>query len=415
MMSSQQPILLRSTTPTSSLLPIADRFNAAVHNTGNFFFEEALQGHLEDIQVCRSWSDLPHSVERLVLSFSNFISGHTDLGWIYDQLAERDISNIVMIGAGAQADDYSDEINLKPGTMKFLKLLAERSTTIGVRGDFTAEILNRMGIKNVEVIGCPTAFWAENSPIRKNDRVERLAVHCTPTGHFRDSIGALFAHGVEHGAQYIIQSEVWMMQFLLAEMEDTEANDHARYFCTGAGIAPETLKEWIRSHGKVYFDIREWIDAMRDLDFVYGSRFHGNMAAIQAGTPALNMVFDTRTRELCEYLNLPHIPLEQFHRGVSLSHLMDLADFTLYEATFAKRRQSYCEFLARNGLTMRGSKTSAAHGSRARERSAQRLLADIQTTHLPVGAGSREIALRARLDRPLAERLAVERGEFPVR
>lgn len=47
---------------------------------------------------------------------------------------------------------------------KFLATLSEKSKFIGVRGHYSAEILSKLGIKNVKVIGCPSYF--ENGPMR---------------------------------------------------------------------------------------------------------------------------------------------------------------------------------------------------------------------------------------------------------
>lgn len=63
-----------------------------------------------------------------------------------------------MIGAGAQAYEFGGCIALTEGTRCFLGYVAARSVSIGVRGHYTAEVLARLGIRNVDVIGCPSAF-----------------------------------------------------------------------------------------------------------------------------------------------------------------------------------------------------------------------------------------------------------------
>lgn len=96
--------------------------------------------------------------------------------------------------------------------------------------------------------------------------------------------------------------------------------------------------------------MEEWLTRLSRYDFVYGSRFHGNMAAIQVGVSALNMPFDTRTREMCEYLNLPMLPLLEFHAGMPVEELRQMADFTLFSQTYPAKLQNYRSFLERNGL-----------------------------------------------------------------
>jgi hypothetical protein len=65
----------------------------------------------------------------------------------------------VMIGVGSQAPNYDSEIKLQKGTVRFLKIVSERSVSIGARGFFTASWLEKYGIKNVDIIGCPSFFW----------------------------------------------------------------------------------------------------------------------------------------------------------------------------------------------------------------------------------------------------------------
>jgi hypothetical protein len=350
-------IFLRSTRQSYPSDPVQRRFEAAVYNTGNYFFEEAVASHMPYLEIHNSLEGLPQNITRLVLSMSNFISPAADLtGWC-EELESRKIDQMVMIGAGAQAYRYDDIIELRPETRRFLDLLADKSVSIGVRGFYTAEILNGYGIKNIEVIGCPTAFWNEFPRVRSfstdASTRARLAIHCTPDGNFRDAIGALFKHGFEHQADYVVQSEAWMMPYILPEVpglrDQYDTNGHSRYY-TYEYLPHDEFERWMGERARIYFGMSAWIEAMKDYDLVYGARFHGNMAAIMAGTPALNMPFDTRTREMVEYLNLPHIPLEQFRSDMPLDEIANLADYSHFQAVYPILRQRYVDFLARNGL-----------------------------------------------------------------
>ena len=331
-----EPVFLRTTAPTPADAPVAERFHACVRNTGNYFFEESLLRQLPGIAVYDTIETLPRQIGTLVLSMSNFISPSTDLGYLHDALAARRIDQIVMIGAGAQAYAYGDSVTLTEGTRRFLSYVADRSISIGVRGYYTADVLAELGIRNVEVVGCPSAFWSGHAPSilpacapdhAGDRRLERLAVHCTPLGHFRDKISALLAHGMRHGADYVMQSESWMMP-LLGASDDLAALDEGLLYYGYPCCDPEELRRWLSGHLLVFFGIEDWLRWLSRYDFVYGSRFHGNMAAIHAGVPALNMPFDTRTRELCEYLNLPILPLVEFEADIGLERLREYADRT---------------------------------------------------------------------------------------
>jgi hypothetical protein len=409
---------MRSTQSVDSHASLEDRFASAVANTGNYFFEEALADHLEDARTVYSFDDLPDKYGTLVLSMSNFISPATDLGWFAEQIEAKSVDRIVMVGAGAQAYEYSDRVALTEGTQRFVRLLSEKGTTIGVRGYFTAEVLAGYGIKNVDIIGCPTAYWAGRKPIRPAPaKLERLAVHCTPEGYFRDKVGALFKHAIEHDASYVIQSEKWMIPLINEAFANGKAEHNSEgkvgYYSHGF-VSPDDVIGWLKRKALVFFGMTEWISAMESFDFVYGARFHGNMAAIQAGTPALNMPFDTRTRELCEYLNLPHLPFEQFDGSLTPEQLFDLTDFSVFEQTYSDRMSVYKNFLESNGLKTRNLVSNLTTGSQQQQDSIASFVA-LLTRDFIRGVISksdfmREVDLRVRGDRTYEERRAAENG-----
>lgn len=347
------PVFLRTTAASSCDSPVSERFYACVRNTGNYFYEESLLRQLKNVHVANSLEDLPAHVGTLVLSMSNFISSTTDLGYLYDELSARSVEQVVMIGAGAQAYEFGDRITLTEGTRRFLGYVAARSVSIGVRGHYTAEILARLGIRNVDVIGCPSAFWNNSAPAFKWSELPerpRLAVHSTPLGHFRDKVSALMAHGMRHDADYVLQSETWMMPLLDAGSDEDLLDRGILYYAYPECDSIE-LRAWLKRKLVVFFGMEKWLQQIASYDFVYGSRFHGNMAAIQAGVPALNMPFDTRTRELCDYLNLPSLRLKHFCKDMPLQQLRDLADFDLFCRTYPVKQRAYADFLERNGLS----------------------------------------------------------------
>lgn len=332
-------------------LSTRERLKISVHNTGNYFFEAAVARQLRDYDSVADLGDLPEDAETLVLSMSNFISPATDLGWLAEAIESTQVKRVVMIGAGAQAPSYSHDVEVTPGTLRFLSLLSDRSESIGVRGYFTAEVLSKLGIKNVEVIGCPSMFYQCDRGFRVQKRPlesrnPRVAIHCTPLGYYRDAISHLLGLGVKNGYDYVAQSEP-------ALLFDEESLERRRYFFQyfkAPDHAPEEAEAWMQAHVRWFFDLESWFDHMRRMDFVVGSRFHGNMAALQAGVPALNLVSDSRTRELCEFLSLPFEFLKDFDGRSTAQDMYDRTDFSYFNANFARKYDAYRRFLEANGL-----------------------------------------------------------------
>src|ERR1700730_18516429 len=67
---------------------------------------------------------------------------------------------IVVFGLGSQAGlNGPFEFTAIPETVRLLKVISAHSRHIAVRGEFTAEACVKLGVKNVEVVGCQSMFW----------------------------------------------------------------------------------------------------------------------------------------------------------------------------------------------------------------------------------------------------------------
>ena len=70
--------------------------------------------------------------------------------------------------------------------------MAERTRVIGVRGAYTAFVLDDLGVTNVEVTGCPSFYATRSAPLRVRKKrfadVRRIAVNGTSNvvGHSFD-------------------------------------------------------------------------------------------------------------------------------------------------------------------------------------------------------------------------------------
>ena len=99
----------------------------------------------------------------------------------------------------------------------------------------------------------------------------------------------------------------------------------------------------------MFVDLATWSAFMAGQDFVFGSRFHGAVAALHAGTPTLLLVHDSRTLELADYHKIPCLRVGP-DTPLDALDLFEAADFTGYNAVAADRQATYARFLERNGL-----------------------------------------------------------------
>jgi polysaccharide pyruvyl transferase WcaK-like protein len=88
---------------------------------------------------------------------------------------------------------------------------------------------------------------------------------------------------------------------------------------------------------------------MKNYDFVFGSRFHGNIIALQAGTPACLICHDTRTSEMAEFLGLPFVRIKDIQK-IDVDFLYDQVNPNAIQARYRQLYPEYKRFLRVNGL-----------------------------------------------------------------
>ena len=274
-------------------------------NTGNQVIAYGLLKTIEFESVSWDTSIGPERVNAefdvVVVAAANFLHSGFDFKPMADFIEATKLP-CVMIGVGAQSKDYSTDISLLPGTDRLMRIVAERSGLIGARGPFTAAVLARMGIHNVQVTGCPSYYMGAKPTleIRKPalNSNSRLLVNSSRdvVSHSFDrermvSIAcAIIDIAIRRGADFVAQSE--LPEITIADSSDTtlienNVKDILDRFPAYEKVASfKQLVNWFGSHMKVFWDVESWYDAMKNYDFVFGNRFHGAMVAIQAGTAA---------------------------------------------------------------------------------------------------------------------------------
>ena len=79
---------------------------------------------------------------------------------------------------------------------------------------------------------------------------------------------------------------------------------------------------------RFFLDPYPWIEDLRTRDFSFGTRIHGTIAALLAGTPGLVIAHDARTLELARYFDIPHRTVREVGPETDAADLYAAADFT---------------------------------------------------------------------------------------
>jgi polysaccharide pyruvyl transferase WcaK-like protein len=178
--------------------------------------------------------------------------------------------------------------------------------------------------------------------------------HAFDAGKMRRVVAGLIQEAIRYDGIFVAQTE--REEMILATGSSASETDEAlevlsRYFADSIHDL-NSLKVWAKDHSRVYWSVEEWIDEMRELDLVVGTRFHGAMAALLAGTPAFVFCHDTRTREMSEFLGMPSASIEVVER-IDLREVYNRIDPEQFNARRAELFPAYRRFLKANGLQHR--------------------------------------------------------------
>ncbi|MBR0673271.1 polysaccharide pyruvyl transferase family protein [Neoroseomonas soli] len=350
---------------------LAEGLDATGANTGNLFIGHGLFHGTDCLHKAfhPGFGAIPaerlhEHFDMLFVPASNFVGNGVDLT-VHAEYFERARLPIFCFGLGSQLKP-GEAPALKPGTEKFLRLMSERGGSIGVRGAFTAEVLWDMGIRNTSIVGCPSLLGLRAGTLARlataRPGLERIAVnfsnnvrrHALHPDAMRATENALFQRLLGENAYYMLQNEQPEMDFLaaMAAGQGDRAAAAARSIADLFGVSASRgeLRDFVERRIRIFFSVEDWVGCMGTMGVSIGSRFHGNVAALLAGTPALFLVHDMRTRELCELLRVPHVMLDRPRPAEEVMERAASLDYAPFLAQFRRLGIEWRLFLERNGL-----------------------------------------------------------------
>jgi hypothetical protein len=226
----------------------------------------------------------------------------------------------------------------------------DRGPSIGVRGEFTRDYLLGLGFPDdaVRIIGCPSMFLRGGDvtlrPVPEITAESRIALNLSP---YVAAMGPVIQHNLTRYPRldYVAQ-DVHSLGLLLGE----------EYGGKGAGdpLLPTHADHPLIAHGRAWMALSSptWLAELARYDFSFGTRIHGNIAALLAGTPAFVLAHDSRTLELARYHEIPHRVIGSLAgpSGADAATLAAEADFGPAVANHGERFRRYVDYLDEHGL-----------------------------------------------------------------
>ena len=334
-------------------------------NIGNLLIGNGVCSILKGYQyIFRDQVESPeHAQEvcsRIVIPAANFLWKSFDFGFMADFIEKTDLP-VTMIGLGAQTSNRSQVSTIHPNTLRLVRLISERSPSIGVRGFYTAEVLAAHGIMNVEVLGCPSLYSNANPPsIIKSwspDLEQRISTNfsrnvsphsfdCQALAKIENKILRI---AMSTNSQFVIQDELDEANIKAGTASAEQIRRVTTYFNESDS---DEVASYFSMNSKYFTTYESWSESLSQCSLSVGSRLHGNLVALLSGVPAVCIVHDSRTLEMCALTGVPFINILEYG-DISVEELFEFASTLSFDRFISNMSFLYvkmAKFLSDHGL-----------------------------------------------------------------
>lgn len=352
------------------------------HNIGDaFVFDSSLKllnfEQLDELPIDRVD---PAMIDRLNAEYdyvflrgSNYV--HSEMNWSKAAEVLRRLKlPVIAFGIGAQAP-VSGKLELSEDTKTVLKLISDSTASLGVRGTYSAEVLNDLGIRNVRIIGCPTAF-------RNND--PNLAIRLPPLEQvktagvtLRREVSKTYAQDIKRYLTFhrdLVKAMADRFEVTLMSQGEAEEKKLALGTPEQKAAAMAALEDnaWASSwyldeqvsglyRSRMFYSdiVADYERLVRGLDLVLGYRLHGNLMALANGTPSIYFTYDSRTVEFADTFKIPSIDVFA-GQDFRLEEYWVQARFDRFNAAYAQVYRAMSAFLNENRVDHKMVRPAAA-------------------------------------------------------
>jgi polysaccharide pyruvyl transferase WcaK-like protein len=341
------------------------------HNIGDaFVFDSSLKllnyDKLDALEIANpNFADIERinaEYDYVFLRGSNYV--HKDMKWerAVDVLRKLKIP-VIAWGIGAQAP-VKGKLELSEETKTMLRLMADSTASIGVRGAYSAQVLWDLGIKNVRIVGCPTAFRRNNPDLEIKlptlDQIKTAGIT------LRREVSQTYAQDIK---QYLtfhrdlvknLASRFDVVLMAQGEVEEKKivfGTPEQKEEAFAALKANPWVREWyldetmekLHRERLFYSDVvASYEDLVQHKDMVLGYRLHGNLMALANGVPSIYFTYDSRTVEFAETYQIPSFDVFS-GKTFSLEEYWDQSLFDKFNRAYRFMYREMRQFLIENG------------------------------------------------------------------
>jgi Polysaccharide pyruvyl transferase len=352
---------------------IQERFRRSGRNTGNNMFWYAVSNQISAPKDYYGWSAdtkrINATADCLVIVAANWIFEKGDLSALANVL-ERVTVPVVVVGLGVQAPNAERQLDLKPGTLRFVDLLREKKIDVCVRGESTGEWLKERGLENVHVTGCPSNFinptlnLGEVIEAKFNRNVSNVVISVAASPAHAAANSKLAQLVADRNWLCIVQDPIDVLDVIAGNLDNAAGLERLRQSMLPMPSDEADVGTWVLNHYQAFYDAEAWMDGLKRYDLQIGTKLHGSMACFQAAVPSIFVTHDLRTKELAASMGVPSVSRGDMLKSASVEELVEKAAFdgAEYDTNRKYRAGIYADVLAKHNIPMSQALTNlAAH------------------------------------------------------
>lgn len=269
----------------------------------------------------------------------------------YTKLIKKLTIPVYVIGVGLRAPfepKLEEGFPFDEDVKNFVTAVLEKSQTIGVRGQITADYLTRLGFVEGQdhmVIGCPSMYsFGRELHIREPQITKESLISFNSSKLSPNNVLSFIDRTMKQYTNHYFIPQ-WMKELELVYSGKIQVGDKHPFY-------PTNMKDpvYLNDRVRYFLNAKTWIDFLKGADLSIGARLHGNITATIAGTPSILLVKDARMRELAEYHQLTYITSNDINEQTNLSELIETLDFKRPEKKQAENFDRFISFLDLNNI-----------------------------------------------------------------
>lgn len=289
-----------------------------------------------------------HTHSHVLLTLQDHMRADWSADYFTHALHNLNALSLPVIAYSLGANSFSGFDNalhtrLSEPCVRFFKTLSERCKTIAVRGDYTADILSKLGITNITITGCPSFFIRrQHASFEYQEWNDKKIVGAT----------GLFAHKDKEQLYYYLQDEKLFGKAIHFDDEFTaEDIDYYTHLLHNHNDYCSSILHALTQRRVCWFsDMSKWEKHLTEhVNFSIGTRVHGAIAALNANIPAIVTNSDARAKEMCNLFGIPQMPNKKA-QAILLRELYQDYDSSSMQRAYGPLYQQWQAWMQQQGI-----------------------------------------------------------------